>query len=273
MVKWLRLTRGLPGPEALETARRLGLAPEHGDVIEQFAGEPKRSVRPERTAALPPAVFRRQSASGRSPVSAMGPATCYRSPDGTEYSRVFRYPEDRPVPQGRSLHPAFQWKECGDLDPPGPSEPLALPRSKPFPSASSVVIVEGEKCADALAGLAEGFGVLSWLGGSGAVLRTDWDSAGGAGSDPVAGRRRAWAGGDGEAGRRARPHRGGRGPGHRSGRGPSLRLGRGRRHRQRRVGGWEETQQYLLQAEQVDQQECRRLRRVAEQVLVSAERD
>ena len=41
--------------------------------------------------------------------------------------------------------------------------------------STPVVIVEGEKCADALAGLAEWFGVLSWLGGSGAVLRTDWD--------------------------------------------------------------------------------------------------
>ena len=137
-------------------------------------------------------------------------------------------------------------------------------------NATPVVIVEGEKCADTLAGLTQQVGVLSWLGGSGAVLHTDWGTL--SGREVI-----LWPDADGP------------------GRGAMARLA----GELDRIGaakvlmvdpeenrpdgwdvadatakngwGWEETQRYLLQAEPVDQQENRRIRRVAEQVLVSAD--
>ena len=130
MVKWLRLTRGLEGPEALETARRLGLVPEHGDVKNSSRVERKRSVRPERTAALPPSVFRRQRASGRSPSPLRG-LLPLPHPGRDRVRPCLPLPREPSRPQGRSLHPAFRREVCGDLDPPCSAAALALPGGNP----------------------------------------------------------------------------------------------------------------------------------------------
>ena len=142
-------------------------------------------------------------------------------------------------------------------------------RIETLTGATPVVIVEGEKCADALAGLAEGFGVLSWLGGSGAVLRTDWKAL--AKREVI-----LWPDAD-DPGREAMARLAGE----------LDRIGAAvvrviDPEEDRPAGwdvadaiaeegwGWEEVKRYLLQAERVDEEESRRLRRVAEQVLVSA---
>jgi len=133
-----------------------------------------------------------------------------------------------------------------------------------------VVIVEGEKCADALAGLTREVGVLSWLGGSGAVLRTDWDAL--AGREVI-----LWPDAD-DPGREAMARLAGE----------LDRIGAAKvlmidPEEERPDGwdvadaiakeswGWEEVERYLLRAERVDEKENRRIRRVAEQVLVSAD--
>ena len=170
MVKWLRLARGLPGPEALETARRLGLAPEprvNGSLQSSPNGHrpyrQPRSVENAPLAALP---------------SRYGACYRYRSPDGTEYARVFRYPENHP---GRKADPYTRrsgGKYAGTWTHRAPRHRWPY-RIDTLTDSTPVVIVEGEKCADALAGLTREIGVLSWLGGSGAVLRTDWESLSG----------------------------------------------------------------------------------------------
>ena len=226
VVKWLRLTRGLSGPEALETARRLGLAPERGDA------RPKSRVNGQRP-------YRQPTSVENAPLAALPSryAACYRyrTPDDTEYARVYRYPENRP---GRKADPytlRTDGEHAGTWIHRAPQNRWPY-RIESLTGATPVVIVEGEKCADALAGLVEGFwsAELAWR-----QRRRPAHELGrpvGEGSDPVAGRRRSGPGGDGEAGRRARPDRGGGDPGNRSGRGPSLRLGRGRRHRRGRLG-------------------------------------
>ena len=267
VVKWLRLTRGLPGPDALEAARRFGLAPEHGDVKNssrvngrlQSAPNGQRPYRPPCSVDhAPPAVL----------PSRWAACYRYRTPDGAEYARVYRHPEARP---GRKADPytlrntgehAGTWTHRAPLNR-WPYRIEDLTESVP------VVIVEGEKCADSLAGLAEGFGVLSWLGGSGAVLRTDWNAL--AGREVI-----LWPDAD-DPGREAMARLAGELD--RIGAAGVLMIDP---EEDRPDGwdvadaiakdgwGWEETQRYLLQAEPVDQQECRRLRRVAGQVLVSA---
>jgi len=267
VVKWLRLTRGLPGPEALEAVRRLGLAPEHGDAKNssrvngrlQSAPNGQRPYRqPCSVDNAPPAVLpSRWAARYR-----------YRTPDGAEYARVYRYPEARP---GRKADP-YTLRNTGEY---AGTWTHRAPRNRwPYriedlSESVPVVIVEGEKCADSLAGLAEGFGVLSWLGGSGAVLRTNWESL--SGREVI-----LWPDAD-DPGREAMARLAGELD--RIGAAEVLMVD----PEEERPDGWdvadaiekdgwawEETQRYLLQAEPVDQQECRRLRRIADQVLVSA---
>ena len=216
--------------------------------------------------------YRQPCSVDNAPLAAL-PSRCaacyrYRTPDGTEYARVYRYPENR---AGRKADPytlRTDGKHAGTWTHRAPQHRWPY-RVETLTDATPVVIVEGEKCADALAGLAEGFGVLSWLGGSGAVLRTDWDAL--AGREVI-----LWPDAD-DPGREAMARLAGE----------LDRIGTAKvrmidPEEDRPNGwdvadaiekdgwGWKETQWYLLQAEQVDQQECRRLRRVAEQVLVSA---
>ena len=260
VVKWLRLTRGLSGPEALETARRLGLAPEP-----RVNGSHQSAPNGHRPYLQPSSVE-------NAPLAAL-PSRCaacyrYRTPDGTEYARVYRYPGNRP---GRKADPytlRSAGKHAGTWTHRAPQNRWPY-RIESLTGATPVVIVEGEKCADALAGLAQGFGVLSWLGGSGAVLRTDWKAL--AKREVI-----LWPDAD-DPGREAMARLAGE----------LDRIGAAEvrvidPEEDRPSGwdvadaiaeegwGWEETQHYLRRAERVDQQESRRLRRVAEQVLVSA---
>ena len=268
VVKWLRLARGLPGPEALETARRLGLAPDPG------CGGDKRLVNgsvPSSSNGHRP--YRQPSSVDDAPPAAL-PARCaacyrYRTPDGTEYARVFRYPENRPARKADPYTRRSSGKYAGTWTHRAPQHRWPF-RVETLTDATPVVIVEGEKCADALAGLAEGYGVLSWLGGSGAVLRTDWDSL--AGREVI-----LWPDAD-DPGREAMARLAGELD--RVGAAEVLMVDL---EEDRPDGwdvadaiakdgwGWEEVKRHLLQAEPVDQQECRRLRRVAEKVLVTAE--
>ena len=260
VVKWLRLARGLSGPEALETARRLGLAPEP-----RVNGSLQSSPNGHRP-------YRQSSSVDNAPPTALPSrwAACYRyrTPDGTEYARVYRYPENRP---GRKADPYTLRKtgeHAGTWSHRAPQHRWPY-RVETLTDATPVVIVEGEKCADALAGLARDVGVLSWLGGSGAVLRTNWESL----SDREV---ILWPDADGP-GREAMARLAGE----------LDRIGAAEvrvidpeedRPANWDVAdaiakdgwGWEESRQYLLRAERADQQENRRLRRVAEQVLVSA---
>ena len=180
----------------------------------------------------------------------------------------YRYPENR---AGRKADPytlRTDGKHAGTWTHRAPQNRWPY-RVETLTDATPVVIVEGEKCADALAGLAEGFGVLSWLGGSGAVLRTDWDAL--AGREVI-----LWPDAD-DPGREAMARLAGE----------LDRIGAAKVRlidpKEDRPNGWDvadavaeegwgwkEVESYLLRAEPVDQQECRRLRRVAEQVLVSA---
>ena len=228
VVKWLRLTRGLPGPEALETARRLGLAPEP-----RVNGSHRSAPNGQRAYLQPGSVE-------NAPPTAL-PSRCaacyrYRTPDGTEYARVYRYPENRP---GRKADPytlRTDGEHAGTWTHRAPQKRWPY-RIEDLSESIPVVIVEGEKCADALAGLAEGYGVLSWLGGSGAVLRTDWKAL--AKREVI-----LWPDADGP-GREAMARLageldriwGGRGPGDRSGTGPCPPAGTmDRRHRRGRLG-------------------------------------
>ena len=261
VVKWLRLARGLSGPEALRTARRLGLAPEPPvNGSRPFSPNGRRPYRQPRSVENAPVAVLPQRY-----------GACYRycTPDGTEYARVFRYPESHP---GRKADPytlLSNGQHAGTWTHRAPQKRWPY-RIETLPESVPVVIVEGEKCADALAGLTGEVGVVSWLGGGGAVLRTDWNAL--AGREVV-----LWPDADGP------------------GREAMARLAK----ELDRIGaaevrliepeedcpsgwdvadaiskdgwGWEETQQFLLQAERADRQECRRLRRVAERVLVTAE--
>ncbi len=268
VVKWLRMTRGLSGAEALETARRFGLAPDP---------ERGRDKRPGRGSAPSSSNghrrYRQPSSVENAPLATLplryGACYRYRTPDGTEYARVFRYPENRPARKADPYTRRSGGKYAGTWTHRAPRNRWPY-RVETLTDATPVVIVEGEKCADALAGLAEGYGVLSWLGGSGAVLRTNWDA--------LSGRKVIlWPDAD-DPGREAMARLAGELD--RIGAAEVLMISP---EEERPAGwdvadaiakdgwGWEETRRYLLQAEPVDQQECRRLRRVAEKVLVTAE--
>ena len=261
VVKWLRLTRGLPGPEALETARRLGLAPEPR-VNGRLPSSPN-GRRP----------YRQPSSVDNAPPTDLPSryAACYRyrTPDGTEYARVCRYPENRPDRKADPYTRRSDGKYAGTWTHRAPQHRWPY-RIEHLSESGPVVIVEGEKCADALAGLTREVGVLSWLGGSGAVLRTDWGAL--SGREVI-----LWPDAD-DPGREAMARLAGELD--RIGAAEALMISP---EEDRPDGwdvadaiaeegwGWKETQQYLLRAEPVDQQECRRLRRVAEKVLVTAE--
>ena len=269
VVKWLRLTRGLGGPEALETARRLGLAPEHGDIINSSRVNGRR-----RSAPNGQRPYRQPCSVDNAPLAALplryGACYRYRTPDGTEYARVFRYPENRPARKADPYTRRSSGKYAGTLDPPGPAEPLALPRRNPDgcnPGGNR----RGREVRRCAGGTGGGFRSAELAGRQRRRPADGLGRAGGEGSDPVAGRRRSGAGGDGQIGRRARPHRSGQGPDDQPGRGPARGLGRGRRHREGRMGMGGNPAVSPPGPEQVDQQECRRLRRVAEKVLVTAE--
>ena len=268
VVKWLRLTRGLPGPEALEAARRLGLVPEHGDVksSSRVNGRGRSAPNGQRP-------YRQLCPVDNAPLAALPAryAACYRyrTSDGTEYARVFRYPENRPARKADPYTRRSGGKHAGTWTHRAPQHRWPY-RIESLTDATPVVIVEGEKCADALAGLTEGFGVLSWLGGSGAVLRTNWDAL--AGREVI-----LWPDAD-DPGREAMARLAGE-----LDRIGTAKVGMIDPEEHRPEGwdvadaiaeegwGWEETQRYLLRAEAVDQKECRRLRQVAERVLVTAE--
>ncbi|MEZ5713419.1 MAG: DUF927 domain-containing protein [Sphingobium sp.] len=84
----------------------------------------------------------------------------------------------------KEILPQTLWREGGRLGwrwgaPPVPRPLYGLDRLAAAPAAP-VLIVEGEKTADAAAGLFPGFAVASWSGGSKAVSKADWS--------PLAGR-------------------------------------------------------------------------------------
>ena len=267
VVKWLRLTRGLPGPEALEAARRFGLAPEHGDIINssRVNGRGRSAPNGQRPYRQPCSV---DNAPPAALPSRYGACYRYRTPEGAEYARVFRYPENRPARKADPYTRRSGGKHAGTWTHRAPQHRWPY-RVETLAESVPVVIVEGEKCADALAGLAVGFGVLSWLGGSGAVLRTDWDAL--AGREVI-----LWPDAD-DPGREAMARLAGELDRIGAAKVRMISPGEDRPDGwdvadaiEKYGWGWKETRQYLLQAEPVDQQECRRLRRVAEQVLVSA---
>jgi len=78
----------------------------------------------------------------------------------------------------KEILPQTLWREGGRLGwrwgaPPVPRPLYGLDRLALAPAAP-VLIVEGEKTADAAAGLFPGFAVASWSGGSKAVSKADW---------------------------------------------------------------------------------------------------
>ena len=132
VVKWLRLTRGLSGLEALEIARQLGLAPEPRDawLKPRVNGRLQSSPNGHRPYLQPSSVE-------NAPPTAL-PARCaacyrYRTPDGAEYARVYRYPENRP---GRKADP-YTLRNSGEHAGPGPTalrRTAGLTGSTIFPS-------------------------------------------------------------------------------------------------------------------------------------------
>jgi hypothetical protein len=96
----------------------------------------------------------------------------YRSPEGTELLKVARYEAD----DGKSIRP---WKsragggwELGALPEPRPLYALDLLAQHPD---RPVVVVEGEKCADACAELISSqFVCMTWAGGAAAPSKSDW---------------------------------------------------------------------------------------------------
>lgn len=83
----------------------------------------------------------------------------------------------------KEILPQTLWREGGRLGwrwgaPPVPRPLYGLDRLALAPAAP-VLIVEGEKTADAAAGLFPGFAVASWSGGSKAVSKADWTALAG----------------------------------------------------------------------------------------------
>ena len=178
VVEWLRLTRGLSGPEALQEARQLGFLvtatgphrhrPGVKESLQSRRNGHRLSQQSNPIEQAPPCVLPDQY------------AACYRyrAPDGTEYARVYRDPANRP---GRKADPytlRTSGPHAGTWAHRAPQDRWPY-RIETLSTGASVVIVEGEKCADALAALAEGPDVLTWMGGSSAVLRTNWNGLAG----------------------------------------------------------------------------------------------
>jgi putative DNA primase/helicase len=104
----------------------------------------------------------------------------YRDADGRLIHWVCRF--DKPD-GSKEILPQTLWREGGRLGwrwgaPPVPRPLYGLDRLAAAPAAP-VLIVEGEKTADAAAGLLPGFAVASWSGGSKAVAKADWSAVAG----------------------------------------------------------------------------------------------
>ena len=93
----------------------------------------------------------------------------YRDPDGNEYARTYRYPDRCP---DRKADPyCFDGKAWVNR---APKKRLPYRIQTLNGDGRTVLIVEGEKCADAAACKLKDLDVLSWMGGSNAVQKTDW---------------------------------------------------------------------------------------------------
>ena len=104
----------------------------------------------------------------------------YCDTDGGLIHWVHRF--DKPD-GSKEILPQTLWREAGRLGwrwgaPPVPRPLYGLDRLALAPAAP-VLIVEGEKTADAAAGLFPGFAVTSWSGGSKAVSKADWTALAG----------------------------------------------------------------------------------------------
>ena len=93
----------------------------------------------------------------------------YRDPDGNEYARTYRYPDRCP---DRKADPYRLDGEAWVHRAPEKRWPYRAETLND--DGRKVLIVEGEKCADAAAGKLKDWDVLSWMGGTGSVHKTDW---------------------------------------------------------------------------------------------------
>ena len=93
----------------------------------------------------------------------------YCDPDGNEYARTYRYSDRCPDRKGDPY--CFDGKAWVHR---APEKRLPYRVETLNGDGRRVLIVEGEKCADAAAGKLKDWDVLSWLGGSNAVHKTDW---------------------------------------------------------------------------------------------------
>ena len=268
VVEWLTLTRSISGTEALAQARRLGLltAPGNG-----------RGRRPWRQNNLQSGRNGHPVAGQLSPVQ-MAPITalprqfaacyCYCTPAGDEYARVYRYPANRAERKADPYTLCAGGPHAGTWVNRAPEKRWPY-RVETLSAEASVVIVEGEKCADALAGLAEGTDVLSWMGGSNAVLRSNWNALAGRGVT-------LWPDADqpGKSGMEALA-------------GELVRIGAAsvrviEPEENRPAGwdvadaiadgwGWEKIKRYLGRGEEAGEGQSRRLKRIAQKVLMRAD--
>ena len=89
----------------------------------------------------------------------------YRDPEGKEYAQTYRYPG----------HKADPYRLEGDVwVNRAPKKRWPYRVEKLNGDGRRVLIVEGEKCADAAAGKLKDWDVLAWMGGSGVPHKTDW---------------------------------------------------------------------------------------------------
>lgn len=104
----------------------------------------------------------------------------YRDASGATVHWVCRF--DKPD-GSKEILPQTLWREAGRLGwrwgaPPVPRPLYGLDRLALAPAAP-VLVVEGEKTADAAAALFPGFAVVTWSGGSKAVGKADWTALAG----------------------------------------------------------------------------------------------
>ena len=269
VVEWLILARSLSQPEALGEARRLGLLTAPAGSHRQRS-RTERNLQSRRNGNQPS----RKLSSIEQALPAVLPtqyAACYRyrTPAGDEYARVFRYPANRPERKADPYTLRAVGPHGGTWTNRAPRERWPY-RVETLSAEAPVVIVEGEKCTDGLATLAEGMDVLTWMGGSNAVLRTNWNE--------LRGREvTLWPDAD-EPGKKCMVKLADE----------LVRVGAAvvrtiDPERDRPTGwdvadaittegwGWKEVRRYLSQAKQVHEDESRRLERVAQAVLVRAD--
>ena len=198
-------------------------------------------------------------------------AACYRyrTRAGDEYARVYRYPKNQPDRKADPYTLRSAGPHAGTWTNRAPRDRWPY-RVETLSAKAPVVIVEGEKCADALAGVAQGLDVLAWMGGSGSILRTNWND--------LRGREvTLWPDAD-EPGKKCMVKL----------TGELVRIGAALvraidPEQDRPLGwdvadaiagdgwGWDEVERYLEQAEEIHEDESRRLERVAQAVLVRAD--